>query len=652
DLQGGAGADTLKGGAGDDTLTGGADADTLVGGAGADTAVFSGARADYAVTLNGDGSITVTDNRQAGDGVDTLTGVEFLKFSDQTIAAPVQGNVITGTDSHDTLAGTAGADTIAGGGGVDILSGLEGDDSVSGGQGHDVLRGHTGADTLHGDADDDQLVGGAGDDVLDGGSGIDRASFSSDATEGVRVDLRISGPQDTGQGVDTLIGIENLSGTRFSDTLTGTSGDNWLWGGSDGSGVTGNDVIDGDAGNDLVQVGPGDHTLKGGAGLDTLSFNGNGTDISPDGVAVSLALQGAAQATRQGAMTLDGFENLSGSAYGDTLAGDGGANQLLGFAGSDSLSGGAGNDILRGDAVMRPDTHGVGGSGPIGVVIDGDGADTLDGGEGDDVIAAAGGDDDLRGGDGSDSLYSGAGADKVDGGAGSDTFFLSGARADYEITVGEGGSLVIADLRPGAPEGTDTVSGVEFFAFSDGVRAHDALDGQTQQGTPGNDTFDGGAGADTLDGLGGDDRLTGHGGSDRLDGGPGHDIAGFPLPQDTVGSLRSVAGVGADAGKIIVQVVDGNTVTDVFRVTVTDGDAVVEGLGPLAGLGTDTVTDVEELHFFIPSDTPTPGHFVGLNLTVNVGQVSGGFAFVNGSADGDTIDLAALYPDSDSVEIG
>src|SRR5258708_867459 len=45
-----------------------------------------------------------------------------------------------------------------------------------------------------------------------------------------------------------------------------------------------------------------------------------------------------------GSDTLVNFENLTGSAYDDTLTGVGNANTLKGLAGDDTLNGGAGND--------------------------------------------------------------------------------------------------------------------------------------------------------------------------------------------------------------------------------------------------------------------------------------------------------------------
>ena len=45
-----------------------------------------------------------------------------------------------------------------------------------------------------------------------------------------------------------------------------------------------------------------------------------------------------------------GIENLTGSAFGDSLAGNGSANLRLRGAGNDSLTGGLGTDRLTGGA--------------------------------------------------------------------------------------------------------------------------------------------------------------------------------------------------------------------------------------------------------------------------------------------------------------
>lgn len=74
-------ANVLIGGAGNDTLTGLGGNDTINGGLGDDTVVMSGLASDYVITWSG-GFATVSDTTAGRDGVDTLYGVEHLRFSD------------------------------------------------------------------------------------------------------------------------------------------------------------------------------------------------------------------------------------------------------------------------------------------------------------------------------------------------------------------------------------------------------------------------------------------------------------------------------------------------------------------------------------------------------------------------------------------
>ena len=78
------GNDALFGGDGDDMFLEGEGDDLLVGGAGEDSAVFQGNRADYTVTMNEDGSVTVAD-KTGQYGTDTLLGIETLEFADQSL---------------------------------------------------------------------------------------------------------------------------------------------------------------------------------------------------------------------------------------------------------------------------------------------------------------------------------------------------------------------------------------------------------------------------------------------------------------------------------------------------------------------------------------------------------------------------------------
>ncbi|CAN5374352.1 hypothetical protein BH10PSE1_BH10PSE1_10970 [soil metagenome] len=139
---------TLNGGDGDDFLYGGAGDDALNGGAGTDTAVYNGLFSAYTIsTTNG-----LTTVRNTVSGVDSLTGVERLQFSDKTVTigetTPQPTTTINGTTNADTLNGTAGSDLINGLAGNDTINGLAGDDVLNGGGGSDIIDGGDGVDTL------------------------------------------------------------------------------------------------------------------------------------------------------------------------------------------------------------------------------------------------------------------------------------------------------------------------------------------------------------------------------------------------------------------------------------------------------------------------------------------------------------------------
>lgn len=75
-------ANRLEGGAGNDQISGGAGSDTIIGGAGdTDIALFSGDRQDYVVNVSKlFGVSTVTVTHTATGDVDTLTGIEYMRF--------------------------------------------------------------------------------------------------------------------------------------------------------------------------------------------------------------------------------------------------------------------------------------------------------------------------------------------------------------------------------------------------------------------------------------------------------------------------------------------------------------------------------------------------------------------------------------------
>jgi Ca2+-binding RTX toxin-like protein len=171
-------------------------------------------------------------------GLDIFGPVAMDILFDDTGATLVARTITAeGTEGGDTLIGTSAGDVLVGRGGDDILIGNGGDDLLLGGEGNNTLN------------------GGAGDDRLIGGAGIDTADYSGDPA-GVTVDLLKGFALDGWGGHDTLISIDNVTGTPFADTIIGNAKDN---------------VINGNGGADI---------LTGGAGADTFVLNSPNSAIA------------------------------------------------------------------------------------------------------------------------------------------------------------------------------------------------------------------------------------------------------------------------------------------------------------------------------------------------------------------------------------
>ena len=106
-----------------------------------------------------------------------------------------------------------------------------------------TLDGGAGNDLLRGDFGNDVLIGGLGNDTLEGGTGIDTASYAG-ASGTVQVNLEpfsvppgdydglpaVELPGGTAigaAGTDTLVDIENLIGSAFTDLLVGNFANNY-----------------------------------------------------------------------------------------------------------------------------------------------------------------------------------------------------------------------------------------------------------------------------------------------------------------------------------------------------------------------------------------------------------------------------------------
>ncbi len=197
-------------------------------------------------------------------------------------------DLFIGTPLRDVYFGQGGNDRIYGRDGKDYLYGNDGADKIFGEGGDDALYGDAGKDTLDGGVGNDRLNGGLGDDRLIGGLGIDRVEFTTSSA--VRVNLLLQ-TQNTGQGTDTIIGVENVLGGTGNDTIRGNGLSNYLignYGADELSGEAGNDrlfggfgadKIIGGAGADRIGGQQGNDRLTGGSGADRFVFNqGDGKD--------------------------------------------------------------------------------------------------------------------------------------------------------------------------------------------------------------------------------------------------------------------------------------------------------------------------------------------------------------------------------------
>ncbi|MDP8052562.1 calcium-binding protein, partial [Pasteurella atlantica] len=483
----GGGDDIINAGDGDDTLNGGTGSDILNGGDGNDTASFGDASNGVVVDL------TITKSQNTKQGNDTLIDIENLQGSNYD-------DVLTGNTEDNVLKGGAGNDTLRAGLGNDILNGS------------------------------------VGDDIIDGGADTDIASFV-DAENGVVVDLRITETQNTGQGNDTLIDIENLQGSNYDDVLTGNAEDNILKSGA------GNDVLSAGLGNDTLCGGIGDDVIDGSSGTDTASF----VDAE-NGVVVDLRIT-EAQNTGQGNDTLIDIEKLQGSNHDDVLTGNAEDNVLKGYAGNDTLNGGIGDDILDGGSdtdtasfvdaengvvvdlrITESQNTGQGNDTLIDIenlqgssyddVLTGNaednvlkgyaGNDTFYGGMGDDKLSGGSENDTLYGGIGNDKVYGGTGHDKLYGGKGDD--WLSGYHGNDIIYGGNGNDKLYGE------DGDDRLEGYHGNDMIYGGNGRDKLYGES-----GHDTLYGGTGDDKLSGGSENDTLYGGIGNDKVYGGTGHD---------------------------------------------------------------------------------------------------------------------------------
>ena len=176
------------------------------------------------------------------------------------------------------------------------------------------------------------------------------------------------------------------------------------------------------------------------------------------------------------------------------------------------------------------------GTAGVDIILLGGGVQTVFAGVGNDIISASPRSAASADGVGDLLVVAGQGGDDFISGehAGDQGFVVSfsGNRAEYSIKT-DGNNLIVADLRDGSPDGTDTLNQVGLLRFQDGEFTIEQILSNIVLGTVGNDILVGGnsnevmagnEGNDFLFGMGGDDTLVGGVGEDHLDGGAGNDV--------------------------------------------------------------------------------------------------------------------------------
>ncbi len=581
----GDGVNVLHGDAGNDVLISGTDADTIDGGAGNDT--ISAGGGDNLIT-GGDGTDTIT----SGAGLDTITsgaGDDAISAGDgdNVINSGADNDYITTGSGHDTIIAEDGNDTIVAGAGRELIDAGAGNDLITVG----ALRGPV-QDTER----LDRIDGGAGFDIITADysnqtlaiSVIAGQTQSFDFADGAYV-RNFENVHDffTGSGNDSLR-LDGASDDHFANLLKTGAGNDTIYSGTASDNVDagdGDDFVNGGA-NDTVLVfsgfdvvgftGPGE-TLIGGAGNDTISFvdvpkpiagGGPGSPVASHfGVLVNLSTN-VTQGSALG-VTINGFENIIGTDYGDDLTGDDGPNIFMplhgggnvvsiGFGGPDRLDGKGGIDTLIIDFSREdlPTSSGIGTTSP----------------------------------------------------------------------ATSAGTTVYSRLTPASPFSSQDqifATGIERFQIT-GASKNDQISGGFRGsediliGLGGNDTLAGVGGSDVLIGGDGNDVLTGEnvaainsfasaGGHDVFDAGPGDDlvediafngVVSAPLPLNVDALFQLDGGTGFDtlsadfSNQIVAIVWDGAAPTDM---TFADG-AYARNFEQLryfvSGSGNDSLTQL------------------------------------------------------------
>jgi Ca2+-binding RTX toxin-like protein len=559
-LNGNAGNDNLDGNAGNDVITGGAGNDIVDGDVGiADVANFVGAATNFGFSTGATvGTITVTDGTGA-EGIDTVIGVETLRFNGQNYTVTNGGNGANIIIPVITNAFGAGQQAIFGYGNNDTLNGGLGNDIIDGGDGTDniIQTGGTGGRDI--------VNGGAGTDTytLNGVAGAEAFNIYTLAAYNAlpAADILNTNTEIVITRNGTIIAeLDNIEEIVVNALNVSANDGN----GVPNGGVTGGDTVSifGNFNAPFTSLNFSTITVNGGDGDDTVDITGLesahrivfNTGAGDDEVIGELRAQDVVNFgvtadvddedddehcdddddeddDDTASPPVSASVNLIGDASSNLLAGADGDDVAMGNGGDDMLTTSAGSDMLFG----------------------GTGDDTLIAGDGNDMAYGEAGNDRLFGGNGNDMLDAGAGDDTAMGGAGDDMFIAAS---------NDGNDAYYGDA------GTDTLN---MSAIIDRIEAN------LGTGFNNGGFVNVGASHDTLWNVenivtgGGNDRITASSAHNVIDTGAGIDTVIFRSASDAdgdtvlnfqagdkidvsgfMGSVTLVSGSSAAAGQIAV----------------------------------------------------------------------------------------------------
>ena len=604
----------LTGGDGGDTLTGGGGNDALVGGAGSDTAVFTGNYGDYTISL-ANGVYTVADETANRDGTDTVSGVEFFRFANGTLAA---GNVLNVAPTNLTVNTSAVTENAAAGTVVGSASATDANtlDQVTyslsdNAGGRFAINASTGVITVaNGAVIDREQAASYGITVV----ATDTGGLSTSRAVAIAVtdvdEFNVTAPTDAnaaansvaeGAATGTLVGITaravdgDATTNAVTYALTDNAGGRFQINATTGVvSVLNGQLID-------YETAPGNaYQITVRATSADGSVNASNFAIAVENAAETQVFIGTNAAETRDLVTDDNW-TVDAKGGADVITTHGGNDTYVAGLGDDTYFLGGGNDIVT--------FKGAAGANGYDAIVGGDGVDelralaantaislrsvsgvelvngngfanvTVVGSSKDDAldfsgatmvgiasIKAGAGNDVVHGSVSNDTIQGDAGNDMLFGEGGDDTF-LVGLSAGIDSFNGGAGIDRVVVTANNVKLGIASLTDVEFIDAT-------GRTGTVLVGTGGNDTLDfhgaqiigtiaidAGAGNDTVIGSDSGDIIKAGLGSDVLTGGLGNDRFVFEKTLDsrTGGAFDRILDFTSGQDQIDLSVIDANT---------------------------------------------------------------------------------------------